>query len=172
MRRLTGIALVLVALGSGCGNLVGEVSVAGLAGASVDAAGDPSVVLYVCREDIDQVQVFADRVGLKETDENPAVASYTSDTVLDGLVELDLAEPGPGWEPSTPWTLEPERGYLISGSGSKDGASETSQLYLKTDDLADMTPGGIYVSQGDATLTRTSRADFVAQAKALCARDD
>jgi hypothetical protein len=165
------ISLVALAAVGGCGNAVDVGPPAGLTGISVTADGDFVIDAYVCRDKVDTIEIVRDRKGLKETEENPVVQTYTFNRPLTGHITVDLAHPDKGWTPRTPTAFEPGKGYIISGEGSKGYDNETSQLNIESDALDTLEPGSIYTSDDGMTtkLTRYTPAEFEKNAKKACA---
>jgi hypothetical protein len=131
---LLAAALALV----GCGNAT-DADVNGFTAITVDSHGNAVVLAAICHSSIDEVTISFDRKGLKETDENKDGGTRKAGKRLKGLVELDLASPGPGWTTTASFTPEDGKGYIVIPSLS-DADVEAEQIYFHGRDLAKLTP--------------------------------
>ncbi len=165
-------SILLATLGA-CGNAAEDPGpAAGATGVSVTGDGHVVINAYVCRDVISQIQIVGDREGLKETEENKVVGTFTSDKQLKGAVTLDLAAPGDAWTPSAPLELKAGKGYIISAQGTGEDANETVALNLSTDAVAELEPGSIYTTDTEdpdsPALTKNTPAEFERLAKSAC----
>ncbi|KRC65258.1 hypothetical protein ASE12_11085 [Aeromicrobium sp. Root236] len=168
LAALTSVA-ALTSL-AGCGNAVDAEPPAGLAGISVTAGGHLVIDVFVCRDKVDKIEIARDREGLKETEENPVVRTYTFERPMTGHITLDLARPAAGWSPQAPTTFEAGKGYIVTGESSKGYDSETFQVNVEGDGVDALKPGAVYTSDDDTTkLTAHTPAEFEKNAKKVCA---
>ena len=143
-------AVVLAAIGAlttDCGNAI-DAEVVGMAAVSVDRAGSPIIVVAVCSDHIDRVEVFGTREGLDENEPNPQVGSWTATDPQTGHVSIDVAAPGGDWTASGPIKLETGDGYIVNASRS-DADVETTQVNFTGRDLATLDPSQIIVRDAE-----------------------
>lgn len=145
-------AVLLVSL-IGCGNDV-TAEIIGTTGVTVDQQGDPLVLVQVCRDDVDVVEVVGGRGGLEPDEPNPTIGRWTTATPQDGSFTLDLAAPAPGWSGPATVDLEGDSLYIVSASRS-DADAEVVQASFRPDDLVDLDDEHVIVRDGEV-LTRSA----------------
>jgi hypothetical protein len=131
------------ALATGCGNAI-NADLIGMTAVSVDEQGKPVVVVAVCSQHVDQVEVVGGREGLDANQPNPAVGSWTSEKQQTGTFTIDVAQPGDDWTSSAPVRLEANRQYIVIASRS-DADSEATQVSFRGGDLTTLEPGQLIV---------------------------
>jgi len=155
--RVAAAVVLAAACLAGCGNAV-EAHVNGRTGISVDAEGNPVVVLAVCSEFVDQVVLSLGREGLSESEANPEVGTWRARDHVTGSARLELAAPDASWETHEPLSLDPQKHYIANASQA-DADVETAQVDFFGRDLAEMAPDSVYVSSGDADTAKLERHD-------------
>ncbi len=160
-----GLAFVVVA-GSAC--VAPDVEVVGALGITVDQQRRPVVVVEACEGAATEVDLFLDRQGLAEDEENEQVAAWTSDPPVPGMSELVLHAPAGSWVGDPVGALG-DRGYVASAAGEGD-REVLSQVAFRGGDLAGLEPGTVYTNDPDPderALIGRSAQDFAAD---VCSR--
>jgi hypothetical protein len=142
MRVLAGVVVAAGLLLTGC---VEDVNAIGRTAVSVNADGQPVVVMIVCESSIDYVAIYEGRDGLAETEENATVGEWRATKGLDGVVELDLTEPSPAWQSHDGVTFGAETLYLVETDGD-DGTA--GGVDFRGSDLAKLTPDEVMIENG------------------------
>jgi len=159
-RRLIPAAIV-VALLAACGNQV-DAEVVGQVGISVDEQGAPVVVVAVCTDFIDTVDISLGREGLGEGDSNPEVGTWEAQEHVTDFATLNLANPGEAWKAHAPLALEPDKHYIVLAEQAEADV-EATQVDFFGKDVAGLAPGKVYTSSGDpdsVKLVGHEAADF------------
>lgn len=145
---VTVAAAAVVGLVSACGNLI-TTDIIGRTAVARGAQGQPVVVVMLCSGEVDEVRLSEGREGLEPEETNPEVATLTSDDALTGLVEVDLADPGPPWTGSpAPTRLAGDMLYIASASWAGHDAV-TTQVSFRGRQLATLTDNEVLVRTGD-----------------------
>lgn len=145
MKRLVAPAMCGMLL-AGCGNAV-TTDVNGATGVTVDDQGKPVVLVMVCHSTIDQIEISADREGLKETEENKILGTWTTSKAKKGLISLDLSAPGEEWKTESSFVPEASKGYIVIASQS-DADVEATQASFHGRDLESLTPDEVIAFDG------------------------
>ncbi|MEO6606318.1 MAG: hypothetical protein ABIN55_11935 [Aeromicrobium sp.] len=156
IRRVVAVAVAIASL-SACGNAV-TTDVNGQTAITVDDEGNLVVLVAVCHSSIDQVTIAADREGLKETEENPILGTWTASKPQKGLVTLSLADPGSPWQSSSTFVPADAKGYIVIGART-DADVEATQVYFHGGDVAGLTPDDVIVE--DAKVQKRSTFEKV-----------
>ena len=150
---------VVVALLVGC--IAPDVEIIGALGVTVDKEHRPVVVVEACEGAATEVDLFLDRQGLTDDEENEQVSAWTSDTPVPGTSELVLHEPTGPWAGASV-EVRVDRGYVATAIGEGD-REMLSQVEFRGWDLAEMEPGYVYVNDTDPDvreLVGRSAEDF------------
>ncbi|WP_405856007.1 hypothetical protein OG361_21970 [Streptomyces sp. NBC_00090] len=173
LRRVILIAVTLPAVPvlAGCG-----VPLAGVAGVTVTAQGEPLGVIMVCHDQIDAAVLYPDEpvtdpdADVTEDAEEPEYTDYwTSATPVTGFSTWPLTTP-PGFDTATnfwtpdapPHPLKPGQLYTVSGA-TNDNSWATESHSFTLADLKKLTPDQVSYTYGDEVRT-TTLADFRAHA--------
>ncbi len=152
-------SLLLVGLAAtACGNDV-TTDIIGSAGVTVDAQGGAVVLVTVCRDDVDSIDLLGGRGGLEPDQPNPTIASWSASTPQRGTIVLDLDTPTPTWDGPASVDLEDSELYIVSADRS-DADAEVTQTSFRGRDLAALSPDQVIVRDG----TVVTRAAFDAEA--------
>ncbi len=152
---------------AGC--IAPDVAVIGALGVTVDEEQRPVVVVEACEGAATRVNLFFDREGLTEGEENELVAAWISDPPAAGTSDLVLHAPTGAWEGESAEVVV-DRGYIATGVGEGD-REVLSQVAFRGGDLADMKPGTVYSNDTDPDvreLAGRSAEDFTAY---VCGRE-
>ena len=155
---LVPVLLLVGIAATACGNAV-TAEVIGSAGVTVDAQGEPVVLVTVCQDDIDSIDLVGGRGGLEPDEPNPTIASWTAGTPQHGTITLSLGAPGAPWEGPALVELEDPELYVVSADRSGADA-EVTQASFRGRDLAALSPDQVIVRDG----TVVTRAAFDAEA--------
>lgn len=156
---LLGGSLLVTA---GCGGA--ETTIIGQTAISVDESGKPVVVVAVCEKHINFIDIYFDREGLKETEENKMVGEWTSIETITSGVTLNVENPGPQWKPQAGVSIQADKRYIIGASATDEDLAAT-QVAFSGSDLRTMRSDSVYTNTDDPDsekLIRQSRASFEA----------
>jgi hypothetical protein len=162
---LAGLTVVVASL-TGC--IAPDVQVVGALGVTVDEEQRPVVVVEACEGAATRVDLFFDREGLAEDEENEQVAAWISDVPVPGASELVLNAPAGPWAGESVEVVA-DRGYIAAAIGEGD-REVLSQVAFRGEDFAEMEPGTVYINDTapDAReLVGRSAEDFTAD---VCSR--
>lgn len=110
---------------------------------SVDESGNPIVVIAVCEKHINEIEIVLGREGIKDSEPNPVVGTWTATTPITDTGTLDLRTPGPAWTPKTGVTIEPKKLYLVDAGATDDDAGAIGMSFLGSD-LETMRTDSVY----------------------------
>lgn len=167
-RRLTVMTGMTVLLPAMTACIAPDVDVVGALGVTVDEDQRPVVVVEACDGAVAELDLFLDREGLAEDEENELVNAWVPQAPVPGSSELVLHAPTGAWE-GQPVDVAGDRGYIVTAVG--EGESEVlTQVTFRGVDLAGMEPGTVYRSDADPDvreLVGSSAEDFTAT---VCSR--
>jgi hypothetical protein len=153
MKALAGTVVAAGLLLAGCGNAV-DADVNGETAVTLDAAGQPVVLVAVCHSSIDAVVVSRDRKGLKETEPNVDLGTWTASKPMKGIVSLPLADPGSDWSVKGAFDPEDAKGYIVIAYQAKADV-EAQQVYFHGSDLAKLASDEVLV--GDREVQKRTK---------------
>ncbi|MEU4290576.1 hypothetical protein AB0E63_20310 [Kribbella sp. NPDC026596] len=160
MRRRLGIcaamATCLAGL-AGCG-----VPAGGALGVTVDAAGNPAIVVQMCEGHIDGATLYLpDPDPDREPPRDEDVGQWEVSPAVDGFSQFSFAEGGNGWR--LVGTLKPRdlaTRYTIYG-WTKDNSWSAAHLDFSQQDLKTLKPGTVLVPEREQEGNRSeSLEDF------------
>ena len=137
--------------------------VIGALGLTVDEEQRPVVVVEACAGAATGVDLFFDREGLADGEENEEVAAWISDAPVPGASELALHAPAGPWAGESVEVVV-DRGYIATAVG-EGGREVLSQVAFRSGDLAAMEPGTVYTNDTDPDVREMigrSAEDFTA----------
>ena len=161
---LAGLTVVVASL-AGC--IAPDVEVIGALGVTVDEEQRPVVVVEACAGAATEVDLFFDREGLAEDEENEQVAAWSSDVPVPGTSELVLHAPAGPWAGESV-EMVVDRGYIATAVG--EGTVRCSvRWHSAARTSPTMEPGTVYINErpGRQELVGRSAEDFTAD---VCSR--
>ena len=125
-------------------------------------ACDPrrSVAVEACAGAATGVDLFFDREGLADDEENEEVAAWISDAPVPGASELVLHAPAGRWAGESVEVVV-DRGSIATAVG-EGGREVLSQVAFRSGDLAVMEPGTVYTNDSDPDVRVMISANSVA----------
>ena len=141
-RLVVGAAVVLASALAGCASypdINGQLALA--------RDGQRTLVLiHTCSGAVEDLEVHADRQGLRDDQPNPSLGALHATTPVSGDVTVDLSAPGPQWEVRTPVTLpaEPDKGIIVSARHAS-ADTEVQQTDTHIGQLTALKPGTVIV---------------------------
>lgn len=157
-----GLMLATAALAS-CGNAAG-VTINGMTGVTVGDNGQALIVVALCSDSVDEVNISFGREGLKDTDPNVQVGTWALRKPATQTFTLDVAKPGPEWKDHKPVGFLDGKHYIVFADRSDDDV-EATQVDFFPSDLKALKAGEVRVYSGDVWPMK----DFERKA---CARDN
>jgi hypothetical protein len=154
---LVGFALTALLTGSGCIQGV-DVTIVGQTGVSVDEDGRPLVIVAACKDHLNFIDIYFDREGLKETEPNKKVGTWTSSSPITKTFVFDIKSPGLVWTPRQGVTIEPGRGYIVEAAAT-DADFAATQVGFKGADLSKMRTDSVYTNVSDPDSEKFKRYD-------------
>jgi hypothetical protein len=139
-------ACVLLSLGlTGC-----TVEPGGSLGLTVDAAGQPVIVVQMCKGYLDGATLYEDVDNPDDNDDN---GSWKVEPRVTGFSQFSLAKGGDGWKLEQPLKpLAAKAKYSIYG-WTEDNRWSADQLPVTLDEIAKLRPGQIWYSTFDEAET-------------------
>ncbi|MGD9957783.1 hypothetical protein [Nocardioides sp.] len=144
--RAVLLALGLAVVGGGCGNAV-SADIIGTTALTVDGRGAPVVLVAVCDQHVDTIEIYTGREGLEDDEPNPSVASWTSSSPQTGTVTLALDRVSAAWTGPGAVRLADDTLYIVSASRS-DADAETTQVSFRGRAIAALGPDQVIVRDG------------------------
>ena len=142
----SAIALLVTA---SCGNAV-TAEVNGMTGVTLGENGRVVIVVAICSDSVDQVGISLGREGLKDSEPNVQVGTWTLRKPATKTATLDTVKPGPEWKAHKPVELIDGLHYIVDGS--KSGTDVVSiPVDFRLSDLESLRPGQVHVD-GDVWL--------------------
>ncbi|MEI8409649.1 MULTISPECIES: hypothetical protein [unclassified Kribbella] len=153
MLKWVGMSLAAIACLAGCG-----VPAGGLVGVTVDAAGNPVIVVQMCEGHIDGATLYR---FSEEPDDEEVLGRWEVSSPVSGFSQFDLDTGGNGW--AVVGELEardPQQRYTIYG-WSNDNSWSAAHLTFSDRELSGLKPGTVLVPEREQDGNRSeSLEDF------------
>ena len=113
-------------------------------GVTVDEQQRPVLIVEACQGTAAEVNMYFDRQGLADNEQNVKVETWVATDPQRGSGELTLHAPAEAWS-GDPVELSSHRGYIVDGIGEGD-SGVLSQVYFRGRDITSMDPGTVYTN--------------------------